>query len=111
MSAQSYTTAPSRSGMQQLPAKPMNTAATRRAILRTRPHIQRILIRSWEYTPAVRITVLIVRLLVLLWLAFLGAELLSANYTWGWTLLAAAAAVLAIGVWVFTTAAKGWPRR
>jgi len=52
-----------------------------------------------------------VRLLVVLWLAFLGAELLSANYTWGWTLLAAAAAMLAISAWVFTTAAKGWPRR
>ena len=111
MSAQSYTTAPSRSGMQQLPANPTNAAATRRAILRTRPPIQRTLIRSWEYTPAVRITVLIVRLLVVLWLAFLGAELLSANYTWGWTLLAAAAAMLAISAWVFTTAAKGWPRR
>ena len=28
---------------------------------------------------------------------------------WGWTLLPAAAAVLAISAWVFTTAAKGWP--
>lgn len=88
-----------------------SAARPTRATLRTRPRIQRTLIRSWEYIRPVRVSILIVRLLVVLWLAFLGAELLSANYTWGWTLLAAAAAVLAIGVWVFTTAAKGWPRR
>jgi hypothetical protein len=44
-----------------------------------------------------------------LWLVVLGAVLLSAGNTWGWTLLPAAVAVLAGGVWVFTTAAKGWP--
>ena len=93
------------------PSSCPSAARPTRATLRTRPRIQRTLIRSWEYIRPVRVSILIVRLLVVLWLAFLGAELLSANYTWGWTLLAAAAAVLAIGVWVFTTAAKGWPRR
>jgi hypothetical protein len=42
-------------------------------------------------------------------LVFLGAVLLSAGNAWGWTLLPAAAAVAALSVWVFTTAAKGWP--
>lgn len=99
MSIQSLTAAPSAT----------NTAATRRAALRTRPPFQRALIRSWEYTPAIRATVLIVRLLVVLWLTFLGALLLSADNAWGWVLFPSAAAVLAIGVWVFVTAAKGWP--
>ena len=80
-----------------------------RATLRTRPRIQRILIRSWEYIQPVRVTVLAIRLLVVPWLLFLGAVLLSAGNTWGWTLLPAAAAVAAVGLWVFTTAAKGWP--
>src|SRR5215469_13370280 len=80
-----------------------------RATLRTRPRIQRALIRSWEYIQPVRVTVLVIRLLVVLWLIFLGAALLSADNTWGWTLLPAAAAVLALSAWVFTTAAKGWP--
>ena len=80
-----------------------------RATLRTRPRIQRALIRSWEYIQPVRVTVLVIRLLVVLWLIFLGAALLSAGNTWGWTLLPAAAAVLALSAWVFTTAAKGWP--
>ncbi len=79
------------------------------ATLQTRPPIQRILIRSWEYIQPVRISILIVRLLVVLWLLFLGAELLSASNVWGWTLLPAAAAVLALSVWIFTMAAKGWP--
>lgn len=82
---------------------------TSRATLRTRPRIQRILIRSWEYIQPVRVTILAIRLLVVLWLVFLGAMLLSAGNTWGWTLLPAAAAVAAISVWVFSTAAKGWP--
>lgn len=80
-----------------------------RASLRTRPRIQRALIRSWEYIQPVRVTLLAIRLLVVLWLVFVGAALLSVDNTWGWTLLPAAAAVLAISAWVFTTAAKGWP--
>jgi hypothetical protein len=94
-----YTTAASWSG----------AARPTRATLQTRPRIQRTLIRSWEYIKPVRVTVLIIRLLVVPWLVFLGAELVSAGYAWGWTLLPAAAAVLAIGVWAFSTAAKGWP--
>jgi hypothetical protein len=82
---------------------------TSRAILRTRPRNQRTLIRSWEYIQPVRVTILVIRLLVVLWLAFLGAVLSSAGNAWGWTLLPAAVAALALSVWVFTTAAKGWP--
>ena len=82
---------------------------TSRATLRTRPRIQRTLIRSWEYIQPVRVTILVIRLLVVLWLVFLGAVLLSAGNTWGWTLLPAAVAAAAVSVWVFTTAAKGWP--
>jgi hypothetical protein len=79
-----------------------------RATLRTRPLVQRALIRSWEYSRPVRISILIVRLLVALWLV-LGALLMSGGYSWSWTLLPAAVAVFAIGVWVFKTAEKGWP--
>ena len=82
---------------------------TSRATLRTRPRIQRIFIRSWEYIKPVRVTVLAIRLLVVLWLVFLGVVLSSSGNTWGWTLLPAAVAVAAFSVWVFTTAAKGWP--
>jgi hypothetical protein len=71
--------------------------------------IQRALIRSWEYIQPVRVTLLVIRLLVVLWLVIFGAVLLSAGNTWGWTLLPAAVAVAALSVWVFTTAAKGWP--
>jgi hypothetical protein len=87
------------------------SSATRptRATLRSRPRIQRAFIRSWEYSQPVRVSILIVRLLVVLWLLFLGAALMSAGITWGWTLLPAAVAVFALSVWVFTTAAKGWP--
>jgi hypothetical protein len=46
---------------------------TSRATLRSRPRIQRALIRSWEYIQPVRVTVLVIRLLVALWLVFLGA--------------------------------------
>jgi len=81
-----------------------------RASLRTRPRNQRILIRSWEYIPAARVTLLVIQLLVVLWIAFLGVALLWGHSAWGWTLLPAAVAVLALSVWVFTTAAKGWPR-
>jgi hypothetical protein len=80
-----------------------------RATLRTRPLIQRTLIRSWEYIRPVRVSILIVRLLVVLWLVFLGAALMSAGHAWGWILLPAAVAVLALSAWIFTTAAKGWP--
>ena len=69
----------------------------------------RTLIRSWEYIRPVRVTILVIRLLAALWLVFLGAVLLSAGNAWGWTLLPAAAAAFALSVWVFTTAAKGWP--
>src|SRR5271154_7312607 len=84
----------------QLPA---NGMAPSRAILRTRPRMQRILIRSWEYIQPVRVTILVIRLLVVLWLAFLSTVLLSAGNAWGWTLLPAAVAVLAFSVWVFAT--------
>ena len=85
------------------------TTRPTRATLRTRPRIQRSLIRSWDYIPSVRASVLIVRLLVTAWLIVLGAVLMSAGHAWGWILLPAAAAVFAIGVWAFSTAGKGWP--
>ena len=80
-----------------------------RATLRTRPMTQRALIRSWEYIRPVRISILVVRLLVVLWLLFLGGALMWADYPWGAALLPAAVAVFAIAVWVFNTAGKGWP--
>jgi hypothetical protein len=84
---------------------------TSRAALRTRPRIQRILIRSWEYIPAVRVTVLGLRLLAVLSLAFASAELLSRSSWWGLFSLATAFVVAPLSFWVFTTAAKGWPAR
>jgi hypothetical protein len=33
----------------------------------------------------------------------------SKGYAWGWALPAAAVGVFAFGVWVFSTAGKGWP--
>jgi hypothetical protein len=92
-----------------VPSAWSSAARPTRATLRTRPSIQRTLIRSWEYIRPIRVSILIVRLLAVLWLVFLGALLMSAGNTWGWTLLPVAAAVLALSVWVFTTAAKGWP--
>jgi hypothetical protein len=92
----------------QPPAKEM-IMTTNRTALRTRPRIQRTLIRSWEYIRPVRVTILAIRLLVVLWLLILGTMLLSAGNTWGWIPLAAAVPVLAFSFWVFTTAAKGWP--
>ena len=83
--------------------------ATRRAALQTRPPVQRVLIRSWEYIQPVRLAILGIRMLVTLWLVFLGALLLSAGNASGWALFPAAAAVAAISLWVFSTAAKGWP--
>jgi hypothetical protein len=82
---------------------------TSRATLRTRPRLQRTLIRSWEYIRPVRVTILVIRLVVALWLVVLGALLMSAGHAWGWTLLPAALAVAAVGAWIFSTAAKGWP--
>lgn len=86
-----------------------SAARPTRATLRTRPLIQRALIRSWEYIPAARISILIVRMLVVLWLLFLSGALLWANNAWGLTLLPAAGAVFAVAFWVFDTASKGWP--
>jgi hypothetical protein len=80
-----------------------------RSALRTRPLNQRAIIRSWEYIKPLRITVLAIRLLVSLWLVVLTGILVSNGFVWGWALLAAAAAVAAIGLWVFNTAEKGWP--
>lgn len=82
-----------------------------RATLRTRPRIQRILIRSWEYIPAVRVTVLSLRLLAVVVLAVAGIALLSHSSWWGVLDLAAAFAVAPFGLWVFTTARKGWQGR
>jgi hypothetical protein len=84
-----------------------STARPTRATLRTRPRIQRTLIRSWEYIRPIRVTILAIRLLVVLWLVVLGAVLMSAGHAWGWILLPAAVAMLALSVWVFSTAAKG----
>jgi hypothetical protein len=92
-------------------APPPRSSAARptRATLQTRPPIQRACIRSWEYIRPVRISILIVRLLVVAWLVVLGAVLMSAGYAAAWALLPAAAAVAAFSVWVFNTASKGWP--
>jgi hypothetical protein len=90
-------------------APPSRSSAARptRATLRTRPRIQRTFIRSWEYIRPIRVTILAIRLLAVLWLVVLGAALMSAGHTWGWILLPAAVAVLAVSVWMFSTAAKG----
>jgi hypothetical protein len=80
-----------------------------RSALQTRPIIQRASIRSWEYVKPIRIIVLAIRLLVALWLVVLTGILVSNGFVWGWALLAAAVAVAAIGIWVFSTAEKGWP--
>jgi hypothetical protein len=84
---------------------------TSRAALRTRPLIQRIFIRSWEYIPAFRIAILNLRLLAALVLAAVGNALLSSSTLWGLVDLAAACGVVAFGLWIFTTARKGWPAR
>lgn len=86
-------------------------STTSRATLRTRPRIQRTLIRSWEYIPAVRVTVLILRLLAVLVLLAEGIALLSISSGWGLPLLALPFVILPFSLWVFTTAAKGWPAR
>jgi hypothetical protein len=92
------------------PSSRSSTARPTRATLRTRPRIQRTLIRSWEYIQPIRVTILAIRLLVVLWLFVLCSVLTSAGNTWGWTLLPAAVAVFALSLWVFSTAGKGWPR-
>ena len=84
-------------------------ATPSRATLQTRPRIQRALIRSWEYSRPFRITVLVIRMLVVMWLFVLTDLLVSNGIAWGWTLPLAAVAVFAITLWVFTTAQKGWP--
>ena len=84
-------------------------ATPSRATLQTRPRIQRALIRSWEYHRPFRITVLIIRLLVVMWLFVLTDLLVSDGIAWGWTLLPGAVAVFALSLWVFFTAEKGWP--
>lgn len=86
-----------------------STARPTRATLKTRPRFQRTLIRSWEYIQPVRVSILVVRMMVTLWLIFVGTMLMSAGHTWGWTLLPAAGATLALSVWMFAIAAKGWP--
>lgn len=93
------------------PVSRPSAARPTRATLRTRPLIQRAFIRSWEYIQPVRVSILIVRMLVVLWLLFLGAALMSGGYAWGAALLPAAVAVFVVSVRVFTTAAKGWPVR
>ena len=84
-------------------------ATPSRATLQTRPRIQRALIRSWEYSRPFRITVLVIRMLVVMWLFVLTDLLVSAGHPWAWLLVPAALAVFAIALWVFTTAQKGWP--
>ena len=49
--------------------------------------------------------------LVVPFLLFLTAILLSKGIMLGWILPPAAAGMLALSVWVFSTAAKGWPVR
>lgn len=95
----------------QPPAKGMFTPSTDRATLRTRPRIQRTLIRSWEYIPAGRATILAIRLLVVLGVTIWGIKLLSISNWWGLPTLAIAVAMVPFSLWVFITAAKGWPRR
>jgi hypothetical protein len=92
----------------QPPATATNTPPTR-AVLRTRPRIQRALIRSWEYRRPVRITVLILRVLVVVWLFVLTDLLVSNGVAWGWALPPVAVAVVPLALWVFFTAEKGWP--
>ena len=92
----------------QPPATAANTTPSR-AALKTRPRIQRALVRSWEYNRPFRITVLIIRLLVVMWMFVLTGLLVSNGFAWGWAMPPAAVAVFAITLWVFTTAQKGWP--
>ena len=92
----------------QPPADATNTTPSR-STLQTRPRVQRACIRSWEYIRPIRITVLVIRMLVVMWLFVLTDLLVSNGIAWGWTLPPAAVAVFAVSLWVFTTAEKGWP--
>jgi hypothetical protein len=92
----------------QPPADATNTTPSR-ATLQTRPRVQRACIRSWEYIRPIRITVLVIRMLVVMWLFVLTDLLVSNGIAWGWTLPPAAVVVFAVSLWVFTTAEKGWP--
>jgi hypothetical protein len=85
------------------------TTTPTRATLKTRPTIQRVSIRSWEYIRQVRVAVLAIRLLVVMWLFVLTGLLVSAGHAWAYALVPAALAVFAIALWVFKTAEKGWP--
>jgi hypothetical protein len=115
MNAQNHDTvsSPRPAAVKLTAAAPWSAPATSenpsRATLKTRPRIQRALIRSWEYIQPVRVTFLVIRLLVVLWMIVLGAILMSGSTGWGWILLPAAVAVFTLSVWVFSTAAKGWP--
>jgi hypothetical protein len=84
-------------------------AAPSRKTLQTRPPVQRALIRSWEYSRPVRITVLAIRTLVAMWLFVLSGLLVSHGYAAAYALVPTAVAVFAFGLWVFKTAEKGWP--
>lgn len=95
----------------QTPETGMNMNPASRTTLKTRPRHQRILIRSWEYIPAVRITFLTFRLLVLLVVTIAGIALLT-NSDWsGLLALALVFAALPFSLWIFSTASKGWPPR
>jgi hypothetical protein len=102
-SSQSAADSVSRSSAGGAPGNPS------RATLQTRPLIQRAGIRSWEYVKPVRVTFMVIRMLVVLWMIVLGVILPSSGHAWGLIFLPAAAAVFAISLWVFSTAAKGWP--
>jgi hypothetical protein len=91
------------------PSPQSSAARPTRAILQTRLLIQRACIRYWEYIKPVRVIVLAIRLLVVAWLIVLSSVLTSSGYAADWILLPIAAAVAAFSVWVFNTAAKGWP--
>jgi hypothetical protein len=91
------------------PSADATSTTPSRATLQTRPLIQRALIRSWEYSRPVRITVLAIRVLVAMWLFVLTAILESHGHVWAYALVPAAVGVFAYGLWVFTTAQKGWP--
>ena len=84
-------------------------ATPSRATLRTRPDVQRALIRSWEYRRPIRITVLAIRLVVTMWLFVLTGILVSHGHAVGYVLVPAAIGVFAFGLWVFKTAERGWP--
>jgi hypothetical protein len=91
------------------PRSGMSTAS--RATLRTRPRLQRALIRYWEYIPAVRVTAVILRMVAVLVLVVTGIALVNISNVWGLPVLVLAAVILPFSLWVFRTAAKGWPAR